>query len=76
MTASTLIQPDDFEDRLLNPHDLFLMKDNCDISSYLPKLSEFELQEFYSFNKDDASEDESSEDQSYSITPSPFIFND
>jgi hypothetical protein len=69
MTASTFIQAEDFEDRLLNPHDLFLMKDDCDISVYLTKLSEFELQEFYSFHKDDASED-----QSYSTTPSPLYF--
>jgi len=54
MMASTLIQPEDFEDRLLNPHDLFLMKDDCDISVYLTKFSEFERQEFYSFHKSDS----------------------
>jgi hypothetical protein len=70
MTSSTFTHLEDLEDRLLNPHDLFLMKDHCDIGTYLSKLSEVELQEFYSFDKSDALED-----INYSITPYPFIFN-
>lgn len=64
MTASTFIQAEDFEDRLFNPHDLFLMKDDRDVSAYLSKLSKFELQEFYSFDKGNA------------LDNTDFIFND